>query len=54
MGNLASIINAFELIGADIRVEKEPEKLREYDKLIFTRCWGIWRCYGASKREGNG
>ncbi len=35
MGNLASIINAFELIGADIRVEKEPEKLREYDKLIL-------------------
>jgi glutamine amidotransferase len=35
MGNLASIINAFELIGADIRVEKEPEKLKEYDKLIL-------------------
>jgi len=32
---LASIINAFELIGADITVEKEPENLIDYDKLIL-------------------
>ncbi len=32
---MASIINAFELIGADITVEKEPENLIDYDKLIL-------------------
>ena len=35
MGNLASIINAFESIGADIKVESDPEKLQNYDKLIL-------------------
>ncbi len=35
MGNLASVINAFESIGADIAVESDPEKLQNYDKLIL-------------------
>ena len=35
MGNLASVINAFESIGADIAVESYPEKLQNYDKLIL-------------------
>ena len=35
MGNLASVINAFEIVGADIAVESDPEKLKEYDKLIL-------------------
>jgi glutamine amidotransferase len=35
MGNLASIINAFERVGADIRVEREPKNLNRYDKLIL-------------------
>ncbi len=35
MGNLASIINAFNKIGASIRVESNPLKLKEYDKLIL-------------------
>ncbi len=35
MGNLASIINAFESVGADIKVESDPEKLQNYDKLIL-------------------
>ena len=35
MGNLASVINAFNKIGASIRVESNPLKLKEYDKLIL-------------------
>ena len=35
MGNLASVINAFESVGADIAVESDPKKLQNYDKLIL-------------------
>lgn len=35
MGNLASVINAFERVGADIAVESDPAKLKDYDKLIL-------------------
>jgi glutamine amidotransferase len=35
MGNLASVINAFESIGAKIAVESDPQKLKDYDKLIL-------------------
>ena len=35
MGNLASVINAFAKVGADARVERDPAKLQEYDKLIL-------------------
>ena len=35
MGNLASVINAFESVGADIKVESDPKKLQNYDKLIL-------------------
>ncbi|SFV66649.1 Imidazole glycerol phosphate synthase amidotransferase subunit [hydrothermal vent metagenome] len=35
MGNLASVINAFEIVGADIAVESDPTKLQDYDKLIL-------------------
>jgi glutamine amidotransferase len=35
MGNLASVINAFENVGADIKVESDPSKLQNYDKLIL-------------------
>lgn len=35
MGNLASVINAFEKVGADIAVECDPAKLQNYDKLIL-------------------
>ena len=35
MGNLASVINAFESVGADIKVESDPSKLKNYDKLIL-------------------
>lgn len=35
MGNLASVINAFAKVGADARVESDPDKLQEYDKLIL-------------------
>ncbi len=35
MGNLASVINAFESVGADIIVESDPKKLQNYDKLIL-------------------
>ena len=35
MGNLASVINAFEMIGANIAVESDPAQLKNYDKLIL-------------------
>ena len=35
MGNLASVINAFKKVGADARLESNPSRLAQYDKLIF-------------------
>ena len=35
MGNLASVINAFKKVGADAKLESDPEKLEKYDKLIL-------------------
>ncbi|PID47284.1 MAG: imidazole glycerol phosphate synthase subunit HisH [Proteobacteria bacterium] len=35
VGNLQSAINAFSKIGANARLEKEPEKLKKYDKLVL-------------------
>jgi len=35
MGNLASVINAFAKVGADARLESDPSKLAQYDKLIL-------------------
>jgi glutamine amidotransferase len=35
MGNLASVINAFAKVGADARLESDPTKLSQYDKLIL-------------------
>ena len=35
MGNLASVINAFAKVGVDARLESDPSKLKQYDKLIL-------------------
>jgi glutamine amidotransferase len=35
MGNLASVKNAFDKIGADAEIVGDAEKLKNYDKLIF-------------------
>jgi glutamine amidotransferase len=35
MGNLASVKNAFDLLGEKVVVESDPEKLFTYDKLIL-------------------
>jgi len=35
MGNLASVINAFAKIGANAKLESDPSKLDQYDKLIL-------------------
>ena len=35
MGNLRSVQNAFEKIGADAVIEKDASKLKNYDKLIL-------------------
>ena len=35
MGNLASVRNAFNLLGSETAVESDPEKLKLYDKLIL-------------------
>ena len=35
MGNLASVINAFTKVGVDAKLESDPAKLKQYDKLIL-------------------
>lgn len=35
MGNLASVKNAFDLLGERVVVESDPSKLGQYDKLIL-------------------
>ncbi len=35
MGNLASVINGFKKMGADIAIESDPKKLKNYSKLIL-------------------
>ncbi|MDQ1244034.1 MAG: imidazole glycerol-phosphate synthase subunit HisH, partial [Campylobacterota bacterium] len=35
MGNLASVQNAFAKLGADTVVESNPEKFKDYEKLIL-------------------
>ncbi len=35
MGNLASVKNAFDLLGEKVVVESDPEKLRSYDRIIL-------------------
>jgi glutamine amidotransferase len=35
MGNLASVLNAFNKIGAKAEIVKEADKLKKYDKLLF-------------------
>jgi len=35
MGNLASVINAFKKVGADAKLESDPSRLGEYDRLIL-------------------
>jgi len=35
MGNLASVKNAFRLLGHDVVVESDPERLGEYDKIVL-------------------
>ncbi|MDO9055594.1 MAG: imidazole glycerol phosphate synthase subunit HisH [Sulfuricurvum sp.] len=35
MGNLASVKNAFDLLGEKVVVESDPEKLKRYDRIIL-------------------
>lgn len=35
MGNLASVKNAFSLLGEEVSVESDPQKLGQYDKIIL-------------------
>ena len=35
MGNLASVKNAFDLLGEKVVVESDPEKLKTYDRIIL-------------------
>jgi glutamine amidotransferase len=35
MGNLASVKNAFDLLGEKVIVESDPEKLKTYDRIIL-------------------
>lgn len=35
MGNLASVKNAFDLLGKKVTVESDPDKLKMYDRIIL-------------------
>jgi glutamine amidotransferase len=35
MGNLASVVNALKKLGVDAVVESDPDKIKEYDKIIL-------------------
>ncbi|WP_298691291.1 imidazole glycerol phosphate synthase subunit HisH [uncultured Sulfuricurvum sp.] len=35
MGNLASVKNAFDLLGEKVTVESDPDKLKTYDRIIL-------------------
>ena len=35
MGNLGSVQNAFDKIGAKAKIENNPDRLKEYDKLVL-------------------
>ncbi len=35
MGNLASVLNACKLLKIDAKIEKDPKKLNEYDRIIL-------------------
>lgn len=35
VGNLQSVINAFEMFGKKAKLESDPEKLKEYDRIIL-------------------
>lgn len=35
MGNLASVRNAFDLLGEKVTIESDPDKLKEYDRIIL-------------------
>ncbi len=35
MGNLASVRNAFDLLGEKVKVESDPDKLKQYDRIIL-------------------
>jgi glutamine amidotransferase len=35
MGNLASVYNACQLIGVDAKIENNPMKIKEYDRIIL-------------------
>ncbi|SHO81278.1 Imidazole glycerol phosphate synthase amidotransferase subunit [hydrothermal vent metagenome] len=35
IGNLASVINAFKVLGEAVVVESNPDKLKDYDKLVL-------------------
>jgi len=35
MGNLASVTNAFKMLGEDIQLESDPQNFKNYDKLVL-------------------
>lgn len=35
MGNLASVRNAFDVLGEKVTIESDPEKLSQYDRIIL-------------------
>jgi glutamine amidotransferase len=52
MGNLASVINAFKKVGANAKVESNPSKLAEYDKLILPGVGAFGDAMGHLKSNG--
>ncbi len=52
MGNLASVINAFKSVGAQIELQSDPTKLAQYDKLILPGVGAFGDAMEHLKRNG--
>ena len=52
MGNLASVINAFKSVGAEIELQSDPTKLDQYDKLILPGVGAFGDAMEHLKRNG--
>jgi len=52
MGNLASVINAFKSVGAQIELQSDPTKLDQYDKLILPGVGAFGDAMEHLKRNG--
>ena len=44
MGNLMSVFNAFQFIGADVVICKNPEQLTTVDRIVIPGVGAVGQC----------